>query len=368
MRIGIVINTSWNIYNFRSSLIKRLIQEGFKVIAIAPEDSFSSKLINLGCTYRPVKMDNTGANPLKDYRLYLELKRIYKSERLDIVLQFTIKPNIYGTLAASQTGIRCINNVSGLGTVFINRNLTTTIAKYLYRKSFQKATLTFFQNNDDRIEFIKFINIPSLNYDLLPGSGINLTQFQPSIKSKKKVFRFLMIARLIIDKGVLEYIEAAKTIKQSNKTVEFVLLGQIDEGHNRGIRREIIESASNEGIIKYEGTTDDVRDHIKHSDCVVLPSYREGTPRTLLEAAAMARPIITTNVPGCKEVVQDEINGLLCQSRSASDLSIQLQKMLSFDDKKRNKMGSAGRRLVEERYDEEIVINKYLKYIYQYSG
>ena len=360
MKIAITLNTSWNIYNFRMGLIRKLISEGHSVVAIAPRDAFSEKLEHEGCSFVSIAMDNTGSNPIKDLRLLERLKNIYQKHKPDIVLNFTVKPNIYGTLAAHRLKIPVINNVSGLGTVFLSRGLASFVAKKLYRKAFAVANFVFFQNKDDQHDFLSQINIPNLQSDLVPGSGIDLNAFvpQPLRTSDHKVF--LLIARLIKDKGIEEYIEAAKIAKQSYPKTKFQLLGKLDPKHARGISEEVIDNADTAGIIEYLGETNDVRPYIEEATCIVLPSYREGTPRTLLEAAALGRPIVTTDVPGCREVVEANNTGLLCEVKSASDLADKIKQVCAMSSDQLSEWGKRGRILVEKKFDEQLVIERYL--------
>ncbi|MEO9803326.1 MAG: glycosyltransferase family 4 protein [Reichenbachiella sp.] len=362
MKVAITINTSWNVYNFRMGLIRELILGGNEVIAIAPEDRFSVKLEEAGCTFVPIQVENTGTNPIKDFLLFLQLRKIYRQYRPDIIFNFTVKPNIYGSLAARSTRIPVINNVSGLGTVFLSKGISSTIAKWLYRWSFSYAQLVFFQNNDDRQKFLSEISIPQLETDLLPGSGINLDSFQPTAYKLNQGKTFLMISRLIIEKGVLEFLEAAKMTRNKFPDAKFQLLGKLDSSHSRGISKETIDSATNSNIIEYLGETDDVKPYIENSACVVLPSYGEGTPRTLLEAAAMAKPIITTDVPGCREVVIDGETGLLCQAQNSADLAHKMMIIWEMPDNELELWGRNGRHMVETKFDEQIVIDRYLKH------
>lgn len=360
MKVAIVLNTSWNIYNFRLNLVNRLIEKGYEVYAIAPHDEYSEKLENIGCKYVPLKMDSRGVNPIKDFALIIELLGIYRKIMPDVVLHYTIKPNVYGTLAASMLGIPVVNNVCGLGTAFLKRNLLSVIAKAMYRISFWYPKKIFFQNDDD-LELFVDNNIVSKNSsDVLPGSGIDLKRFIPVQYKSNQVITFLLISRLIVDKGIYEYIEAIKQLKSEGVNAKFQILGSKDPEHKRGIPLAVIDSWIKEGIIEYLGTTDDVRPFINSADCIVLPSYREGTPRTLLEAASSARPIIATDVPGCNNVVINGYNGLLCDERNASDIAAKIKSFLELSHEDRTSMGENGRRLVEEKFDEVIVIDKYV--------
>lgn len=364
MKIAVVLNTSWNIYNFRKGLVLALMEKGNEVITIAPHDRFTDKLIDLGCRHIPVTMDSRGANPLRDFLLVLELFRIYKRVRPDVILHYTIKPNIYGTIAASMLGIPVINNVCGLGTMFLKDNLVSRIAILLYRIAFRFPKKIFFQNNDDRQLFLKRKIVSKKVSDLLPGSGINTNDFLPIKDSGGKgTFRFLLISRLIYDKGILEYIEAIAKLRNQGIEAEFQLLGPIDVQHKRGIPEEMIQEWVEKNQVEYLGTTEDVKTYISKADCIVLPSYREGTPKTLLEAASMGKPIVATDVPGCNNVVIDGKNGFLCKLKDPEDLADKMKKMMLLDPAKRDKMGEESREFVLRNFDESIVINKYIESI-----
>jgi len=360
MKVAVVLNTSWNIYNFRLNFIKKLIAEGHEVHTIAPKDEFTHLLIELGCTHHAIRMDSRGANPIKDMALIVELWSTYRHVRPDIVLHFTIKPNIYGTFAASLLGIPTINNICGLGTVFLKDNLVSAIAIFLYKISFRFASKVFFQNPDDLKLFVSKKLVTAQMADILPGSGINLQHFQPVPHTRNKTFTFLMISRLITDKGVMEYIDAIRRLRNEGFKAKFQVLGAMDPEHRRGIKTEIVQQWIDDGTIEYLGTTNDVRLHIHAADCVVLPSYREGTPRTLLEAACSAKPIIATNVPGCNHVVENNFNGLLCNLKDEKDLADKMKQMSGYDDETLRAFGQNGRAKMEAQFDENVVINKYL--------
>jgi glycosyltransferase involved in cell wall biosynthesis len=364
MRIAIVINMSWNIYNFRMSLVKALLQEGHEVVAIAPEDAYSARLVEAGCRFVALAMENKGTNPLKDLLLTKRFFDCYSQVQPDVILQYTIKPNIYGTLAARLAGIPTINNVSGLGTVFIVQNVVSKVARGLYRLAFRYPAKIFFQNHDDRLLFVRNKLVRRGITDVVPGSGIDTVRFAPqTIFSRNQPFVFLMIGRVLYEKGVVEFVQASRLLRQEFPEVQFQLLGAIDDGGNIGVKQEVLEGWVTEGLLQYLGTTDDVAAVIASADCVVLPSYREGTPKTLLEAAAMGKPLIATNVPGCKETVRDGENGFLCEVRSAGDLADKMRQMLLLDNDTLHQMGQASRKLAVEKFDEKFVIDKYLQAI-----
>ena len=359
MKIAIVLNTSWNIYNFRSGLVRSLIQNGHEVFAIAPYDHFTEKVKSLGCQYIPVKMDSRGVNPVKDFLLTLELYSIYKRIKPDIILHFTIKPNIYGTLAASLLGIPVVNNVCGLGTVFLRKGISSKIAIWLYKFSFRFPKKIFFQNADDQKLFLDQGIVRPEVCDLVPGSGINIEQFVPMPKADRQPFTFLLVSRLIYDKGVVEYINAIEQLRARGIQANFQLLGAVDERHKRGIPRKIIDQWIDEQKVNYLGNTDDVKPYLQNADCVVLPSYREGTPKTLLEAAGMGLPLIATDVPGCRDIVEDGCNGFLCEVGNASDLAAKMEKMFALGAENREAMAANSRAKVVGQFDEKIVIEKY---------
>jgi glycosyltransferase involved in cell wall biosynthesis len=365
MRVAIVINTSWNIWNFRRSLVKALLAAGHEVLAIAPPDAYSARLeTELGCRFVPVLMENKGTNPVKDAQLTRRFYKIYQRERPDVILHYTIKPNIYGTIAARIAGIPCVNNVSGLGTVFIVKNLVSKVALGLYRFAFRFPKRIFFQNADDRQLFVEHGLVAPAITDLLPGSGIDTDKFRPAAEfTRHTPFTFLMIARVLYEKGVEEYFEAARLVREAMPGTRVQLLGGIDESGGVGVKRTVVEEWLRAGNVEYLGTSDNVAEHIAQADCVVLPSYREGTPKTLLEAAAMGKPIVTTDVPGCRETVINGENGLLCEVRNAQDLADKMLQVLRLSDTGLQRMGQAGRKLAEQKFDERIVLNKYLRIV-----
>lgn len=367
MKVIITLNTAWNLFNFRAGLIKALVEDGHEVIAVAPYDDYALKLPELGCRYVPLAMDNKGTNPFRDALLIWRFLRLFIREKPDVYLGYTVKPNVYGSLASHILGIPVINNIAGLGAVFIRDGWLAKFVRRLYRLALWKSDKVFFQNDDDRQLFISKGLVRAEITDLLPGSGINLSKFSYApprpLQNEQQKFRFLLIARMLWDKGVGEYVQAAKTIHERWPHVECCLLGFVDVQNPAAISKERMDAWVAEGIVNYLGVNDDVRSEIALADCIVLPSYREGTPRTLLEAAAMGRPIITTDAVGCKEVVDHGINGFLCNVRDVADLTAKMEEMLSLSDQQRQHMGLRGRGKMERQFDERYVINKYLEAI-----
>ena len=364
MKIVICLNTAWNLVNFRSGLIRALVTAGHDVVAVAPDDKYAFGLKELGCRFVPLYMENGGTDPLQDALLTWRFLRLFTQERPDLYLGYTVKPNVYGSLAAHLKSIPVISNIAGLGAVFIKGGWLLRVVCWLYRTALKRSAKVFFQNPDDRALFIeKGIVRPDVT-ELLPGSGIDLNRFTPSPMTTSEddnpKFQFLLIARMLRDKGVGEFVEAARLLRRHWPMAEFCLLGLVDVQNPAAISRDEMDAWVAEGVVSYLGVSDDVRAQIAVSDCVVLPSYREGTPRSLLEAAAMARPIITTDAVGCRQVVDDGVNGYLCKVGDAVDLAEKMNRMLSLSIDQRRQMGKNGRLKMEREFDEKLVIKKYL--------
>ncbi|MCG9606867.1 glycosyltransferase family 4 protein [Vibrio alginolyticus] len=362
-KIVITSNTSWYLFNFRKNTILALKEEGYKVVAVAPRDNYSKKLIDIGVEYCNINIDQGGTNPLKDFRTLLGFLKLYFRNRPDVVLNFTPKNNIYSTIAARFVGAKAINNIAGLGMVFINENLTAKLARLLYRVSQPKAHIIFFQNEDDRALFAKHKLAPLEITDRVPGSGADLSRFAVSPSRDDGTIRFLLIARMLYDKGIGHYVEAARELKAKyGNAVEFRLLGFLDVNNPSAVSKQDMQSWVDEGIVNYLGTSDSVEKEIAQVDCMVLPSfYREGVPKSLLEACAMGKPIVTTDNVGCRETVDDRINGYLCEPRSTKSLVEKLDLMIAHSHEQRLEMGLQSRTKVENEFDEKIVINKYLE-------
>lgn len=361
--VVISANAAWNLVNFRSNLISGLIADGFDLVGAAPaDDEAQAALAALGCRFHAVPVDSAGLSPRRDVDTFRAYLRLFRAERPVAYLGFTIKPNVYGSLAAARCGVPAVNNISGLGTAFIKKTWLTPLVEQLYRLSLARARVVFFQNEDDRGIFVGRKLVRAAVTRMLPGSGVDLSRFTPSKavgERRGDPFTFLLIARLLRDKGVLEYVEAARRLRAEGKAVRFQILGFLGAANLTAISREDVDAWVAEGAIDYLGPAADVRPFIAAADCVVLPSYREGTSRVLLEAAAMARPIVATDVPGCREVVDDGVSGYLCAVRDAADLAAKMAQVAALEPKALRDMGAAGRAKVERDYDERIVIDAY---------
>lgn len=364
-KIVIALNTAWNLFNFRAGLIRAMVAAGYEVIAVAPNDQYAARLAELGCRYIALPMDNKGTNPLMDTLLFLRFLRLFWRERPEVFLGYTIKPNVYGSLAARLAGVAIINNIAGLGTAFIRDSWLTRLVRLLYKVALSGSSHVFFQNNDDLQLFVAKGLVAPDKVSRLPGSGIDLDAFRPQTKRDGggDSFTFLLVARLLRDKGVGEYVDAARIVSKAHPEAKFQILGFLDAQNQTAVTREEMSAWVAEGVVEYLGVSDDVRPFLAEADCVVLPSYREGVPRSLLEGAAMARPLVATDVVGCRDVVRDGVNGLLCKVADAPDLAARMLDMLNLPREERMRMGLAGRQIMENEFDERVVINQYLSVI-----
>jgi len=360
-RIVFSANTSWYLYNFRASTIKAIQQEGYEVFCISPSDDYSHRLVNeLGCKWFNIKMDNQGSNPFKDFIFCCNFFYLLKKINPSVSFHFTIKNNIYGTLAAALARVKSINNVSGLGTAFINDNLTSKLVHVLYKLSQPFAYKVFCQNEDDYALLVDQKLISESKLTLLPGSGVDTNRFNPSlkkIKSKSDPFIFLYVGRMLSDKGVLELIEASSLLFSERKKFVVRLCGFSDVKNSSAITEEMIFEWSKLPYIEWLGPSDEIESIYADANCVVLPSYREGMPRTLLEAGSMGLPSITTNVPGCKHVISNNVNGLLCNVRDSKSLFVAMNEMLELNEKSYAEMCIRARVNIVNNFDEKIVID-----------
>lgn len=361
-KIFIVINNPWYAYSFRLNLARAFQTLEYRVYFLMPLDGYYSKLIAQEFEILPIDVDANGLNPLSDLKLLWSLYRIYREVKPEAVLNFTIKPNIYSSMVARWLKIKAISNITGLGTVFIKQTFITQIVKVLYRYALKYNATVFFQNQDDCSLFRKLNLVCEKQVHILPGSGVDLKKFVPySSKKDDKKFLFLMVARLLKDKGIVEYVEAMKRLKEKYPSVEGWLVGELGAQNMSAITQDELDTWVNNNLVTYLGKRDDIPYILSMIDCVVLPSYREGMPRSLLEAAAMEKPIVTTNVPGCKSVVTHGANGYLCEVKSVDDLFVKMEQMFLLSYQEREKMGKNGRNKIVHMFDEKIVIEKYIQ-------
>ncbi|HEX5238304.1 MAG TPA: glycosyltransferase family 4 protein [Sphingomicrobium sp.] len=359
--IAVGANDGWNIVNYRSGLIRALRGAGMRVAVLAPSGAHDQAIRAIADFY-PVPVSARGTSPTADMRTLLAFRRQLKSIGPAAFLGFTAKPNIYGSIAARSLGIPVINNISGLGSTFGRRTMLTRLMMGLYRFAIRRSAVVFFQNSEDRRLFEQARLVRQDQTALLPGSGIDLDHFAPRPRDPHGGdFTFLLAARLLWDKGVREYVEAARRVRSGGKRAKFQILGIIEPESRAAVPLAQLEAWARDGIIDYLGSARDVRPAIAAAGCVVLPSYyREGVPRVLLEAASMAVPVITTDWPGCREAVEDGETGLLCEPRSAEALAAAMEQMLGISIEERLQMGQAGRARMEREFAEAIVHRAYL--------
>ncbi len=369
LRIVLVCNTAWAIHTYRHGLLRMLVARGAQVTVLAPRDRTVEPLIAMGCRYLELPVASKGTDPRQDLRTLAALYRHYRAIRPHLVFHYTIKPNIYGSIAAWLARVPSIAVTTGLGYVFIQPSRAAQVAKRLYRFAFRFPREVWFLNRDDLATFERerLLAHPA-RARLLHGEGVDLEQFAPVPLPAGDAPVFILIGRLLWDKGVREYVEAARIVRAREPRARFQLLGPLGVDNPSAIGRADVEAWVDEGVIEYLGEAHDVRPHIAAADCVVLPSYREGVPRTLMEASAMGRPIVATDVPGCRDVVDDRVTGLLCAARDSASLAAQLERMLSMDPAARRAMGERGRRKVADEFDEARVVARYQDTICAQTG
>ncbi|MCE1917413.1 glycosyltransferase family 4 protein [Enterobacter ludwigii] len=361
-KVVLSANTSWYLYNFRKNTINQIIDAGHKVYIVAPYDDYTVKLQELGCVCINLKISGRGMNPIMEAKTLLSFTFIYFKLKPDLIFNFTPKNNIYSAMAAYFLSSKVVNNIAGLGTAFIGNSLSEKFLSFLYKISQRRANVIFFQNNEDMKIFIDKKIACNEKCKIIPGSGVDLERFRYDCRNNDGVVKFILIARLIKEKGIPEYAKAAQTLKQKyGERVQFSLAGFIDENNPSAVSKDDIDYWHRNGVIHFLGKTDQIEKILKENDCVVLPSYyREGVPKSLLEAAAMGKIIVTTDNVGCRETIVDKKTGYLCKTKSTASLASALEKVLLMDHDERVKMGIAGREYIRKRFDEKIVINEYL--------
>jgi len=362
MKIALVANSTWNIYNFRLNVIDKLLAEGHDVVVIAPIDEY----VEYKEKYPRVQhvnlrtLDRDSTNPLKDIVLVLELVRKYKKLKPDLILHYTNKPNIFGGIAAKVVGIPSIAMVTGLGYAFIHNGWIKDITTKLYRFVGKFHKKFIFENIEDR-ELFDDLRITSKNQGVsIKGCGVNTTFYHPypngqMIPGDEVTFTF--IGRLLYDKGIREYVEAAKIIKKKYPKVRFSIVGELDADNPATVDTEDLVGWTANDIVQYHGFQRDVRPFIAKSDCIVLPSYREAIPRTITEGMAMGKPVITTDTAGCREAVDIGVNGYLAEVKSTSSLRKVFEQFIHLSAEQRHKMGDAGREKALREFDDRKIAN-----------
>lgn len=368
-KIVIVDNSTWNIYNFRLSLIKKLKAEGYLVVVVAPvdkyihylNDSYFTKHIPLRHLFPQTR------NVFKDFLFTWELYRIFKRERPDLVLNYTIKPNIFGSLAARMARVSAIATITGLGYTFLHQGGWNQLVPWLYRLAFQKVKKVVFYNSDDRNEFVDFQITSKEKSTIIPGSGVNTNHYRPLFKRghDRDKFVFLFIGRLLYDKGLQEFVDAARRLKRISPFSEFWVIGELNSKYPNAVPEEKLLEWISAKQIRYFGEAQDVRKYIKQANVVVLPSYREGVPRSILEAMAMCKPIITADTAGCRETVQEGKNGKIVPVKDSEALAGAMLELFHAGEEELEKMGYYSRQKVLTTFDDKRISEQFFQMINQ---
>lgn len=369
-KIIISSNSSWNIVNFRLDLALHLKNNGYEIIVVAPRDKYSSKIESSGFKFIELGISARSTNILQDAITFFAYLRVFLKVKPDYFLGFTIKPNIWGGIAARILGIKRILNIAGLGKVFESKSLLNKLVQFLYLLSLSRSRKIFFQNTEDLSYFKTLGLISNTNASVLPGSGVNLEKFKFSpITKNSEQFHFLFIGRLLYSKGIKELVEASNLLGQEHKNFHVSIYGIAQNAYDPdAVSADYLESLSRHSFVSFYGPTDDPSSKIERTHCVVLPSYyNEGTPKILLEACAMGKPIITTDWKGCRDVVELTKNGYLCQIKSAESLRDQMKLMLGLNEEDYQNFSKNSRYIAETRYNQTIVFNQYLTALEQGS-
>jgi len=363
-KIAVIENSLFSTYTMRDGLMKTLMKKGCEVTVLTHTNSFVSHVEQTGL--KVIHIGSGNLNPFKIFKYNLNLFRALKKIKPDLCLTFSIRPAIFGNFITRYLGIPTITNITGVGPLFTSKNLAYRIARFIYRFALVTPKKVFFQNFDDLNLFVEKKFVRKEIAKRIPGSGVDYKKFSPILKEKDSSnFVFLFIGRLIKDKGIFEFVEAARMIRKKYPDVLFHVIGPIWHQNLKSntISKSDLQNWIVEGIIDYEGEKKDIRKFIGQADCIVLPSYREGTSNILLEAASMEKPIITTNTTGCKETVDDGVTGFLCRVKDSQDLAAKMEMMYLLSTDQRNEMGRKGREKMIKEFDKEIVIKHYLDVI-----
>lgn len=364
MKVALVANTGWYLANFRIGLVRRLIAEGHDVVAIAPLDASTPRLRAAGARTLDLPLSRSGINPARELASVAALRRRLRAENPDAVLSYTPKGNIYSGLALRGHRAIFVVNVSGLGRSFAPGSRLIPVSRRLYALAFARADRVLFENSEDHQRFLALGLVTAAVSERIPGLGVDLDHFHahavtPAPREAGDVIVFLLAGRMLWDKGLAEYVDAATRVRAADPRARFQLLGFIEPPGAEAVPLATIQGWEAQGIVRYLGVTDDVRPAMLAADCIVLPSYYlEGVPRSLLEAAALARPIVTTDSVGCRDAVEDGVSGYLVRPRDAGDLAAKLLAFAALPPSARAAMGAAARARMEAQFDETRVLDR----------
>ncbi|MCB2296773.1 glycosyltransferase family 4 protein [Clostridium tagluense] len=354
-KVLILVNHDVVIYNFRKELVESLLQEGYEVYISSPNGERIDDLVAMGCKYIEASISRHGTNIIEELKLLYYYKKIIKDVKPDVVLSYTIKPNIYGGMACESLNVPYIANITGLGSAVENKGVMQNISIILYKIAFRKINCVFFQNTENRQFFINN-NIAIDKHRLIPGSGVNLKQFHVLDYPSDETIEFTFISRIMKEKGIDQYIEAAEYIRNKYPNTVFHICGFCEEAYE-----EKLKILQDKGIINYHGMQRDVRVILEKTHCTIHPTYYpEGMSNVLLESAACGRPVITADRSGCREVVDDGMNGYIVEQQNSKDLIEKIEKFLKLGYEEKKKMGLVGRKKVEDEFDRQIVVEAYM--------
>lgn len=353
-KILVLANNDVGLYKFRKELIQELLKDNDVYISL-PYGKLVEPLIQMGCRFIYTPVDRRGINPITDLKLLNRYRKIIKDVKPDLVITYTIKPNIYGSLIARMKHIDYAVNITGLGTMFQSDNLLKRMIVFMYKTSLKKVKTVFFENVENKDIFIQNKIAEEDRVCVLNGAGVNLEEYPlTGYPEEDKEIRFLFIGRIMKEKGIDEFLYAAKKIKEENKDIQFDIVGPMEDDYEN-----IIKEYIDNDIINYYGYQEDVKAYIERCHCFVLPSYHEGMANTLLEAASMGRPLITSNIHGCKEAICN--NGYLVKVKDKSDLYIKIKEFINLDHKNRVDMAKNSRKYIEQVFDKRLIVKKSLK-------
>lgn len=357
-RILILANFDVGLYKFRKELIQELLNQGNEVYISLPDGEFVRNLEKMGCKFVDTSVDRRGINPKTDAKLMFFYRKLIKKLHPDMVIAYTIKPNIYGGLMCRMLRVPYAVNITGLGTAFQSESMVKKIVIFLYKIALKKAKVVFFENIGNKQTFLDLHILKEEQICVLNGAGVNLAEYPFSEYPSGRETRFLFIGRVMKEKGVDELFEAAERIKQQRSDVFFYVVGPLEDDY-----KSRLEELIQKGVIVYHGYQKDVKPFIERCHCFVLPSYHEGMANTLLEAGAMGRPLITSNIHGCLEAVEEGRNGYLSEIKNVKKLLEQMEKFLELSYEEKKEMGQASREVVQERFDKKKVVGKTIREI-----
>lgn len=355
-KVLFLVNHDVVIYNFRLELVERLLAEGHQVVISSPYGERIDDLLALGCEFRPIELSRHGMNPVQELKLLRDYTKLIRAEKPDIVFSYTIKPNIYGGMACAMAGVPYVANITGLGTAVENSGIVQKITVMLYRIAFCKVQRVFFQNEENR-QFFVDRKLAMGKHGMLPGSGVNLQRFVPLEYPSEETTEFVFISRIMKEKGADQYLEAAEYIREKYPNTRFHICGFCEQAYEQRL-----QELHDKGVIIYHGMVRDVKQVIAKTHCTIHPTYYpEGLSNVLLESAACARALITTNRSGCREVIDNGVNGFVVEQKNAKDLIEKIETFLTLPWEQKKAMGVAGRAKVEKEFDRQIVVEKYLE-------